>query len=43
MGGSYLTEVETGATCDFDFLVGDGSYSSPDTGFRCCFDVDPSS
>jgi hypothetical protein len=41
LGGSYLTEVEAGAACDFDFMVSGDDYLSPDTGFRCCFDQDP--
>lgn len=41
MGGSYLTEVEVGAGCDFSFMVGEGDYLNRDAGFRCCFDQDP--
>ena len=41
MGGSYHTEVEAGATCNFDFMVGNSNYSAQDVGFRCCFNQDP--
>ena len=41
VGGSFLSLVESGASCDFDFYVVDGAYLAPDAGFRCCFDVDP--
>jgi len=41
MGGSYHTEVEAGATCNFDFMVSNQSYSAQDVGFRCCFNQDP--
>ncbi len=41
MGGAFNTQDEEGATCDFDFYVVDQDFALLDTGFRCCFDVDP--
>jgi len=40
MGGGFGTS-EGGATCDFRFYAVAPSYQLYDTGFRCCFDVDP--
>lgn len=40
-GGSYRTEVEAGASCDFSFMLGDSNYANQDAGFRCCFNQDP--
>jgi hypothetical protein len=41
MGGSFTTSDESGATCTFDFYSVDGAFQFYDTGFRCCFDQDP--
>jgi hypothetical protein len=41
MGGSFVTGVETGAACSFDFYKVDGTFKLYDTGFRCCFDAAP--
>jgi hypothetical protein len=41
MGGSYLSGVESGASCPFASLVVDEAFASRDTGFRCCFSADP--
>jgi hypothetical protein len=40
MGGGFGTS-EGGATCGFSFYSVAPSYQLYDTGFRCCFDVDP--
>jgi hypothetical protein len=42
MGGAFNTEVETGATCTFDFLSVNNAFELFDTGFRCCFSSNPS-
>ncbi|MBU1220225.1 hypothetical protein KKF34_10135 [Myxococcota bacterium] len=41
MGGSFMSAMETGATCDYDFYMVDNDFQLWDTGFRCCFDTDP--
>ena len=41
MGGSYLNDSETGAVCGLSSFVADGAARLEDTGFRCCFDQDP--
>jgi hypothetical protein len=41
MGGSYATIGENGALCDFDFYKVTSGFKLYDTGFRCCFDSDP--
>jgi hypothetical protein len=41
MGGSYATQSEDGATCQFDFYTVNASFKLFDTGFRCCFGQDP--
>jgi Putative metal-binding motif len=41
MGGSFMHEVEDGATCDYDFYMVGEEFQLWDTGFRCCFDTDP--
>jgi hypothetical protein len=41
LGGAYITQVEAGATCQFDFYVVNQTFKLLDTGFRCCFDSDP--
>ncbi|MBW2528425.1 MAG: hypothetical protein JRI23_29895, partial [Deltaproteobacteria bacterium] len=40
MGGSFFSP-EDGATCTFDFYKVNVDYKLFDTGFRCCFDTDP--
>jgi MYXO-CTERM domain-containing protein len=40
MGGGFTTS-EGGSTCGFDFYSVSSTYQLYDTGFRCCFDVDP--
>jgi len=42
VGGAFNTQTESGATCDFDFYAVQPTFKFFDTGFRCCFDVDPS-
>jgi hypothetical protein len=42
MGGAFNTGAEGGAACDYDFYVVDSSFQLLDTGFRCCFDGNPS-
>jgi hypothetical protein len=41
MGGSYTTQSEDGARCDFDFFSVANDFKLFDAGFRCCFDQDP--
>jgi len=41
MGGSFVTESTAGAACDFDHFAVGPAFSAADTGFRCCFDIDP--
>jgi hypothetical protein len=41
LGGSYQTDSEDSATCDYSFFKVDYGFRLYDTGFRCCFDVDP--
>ena len=41
LGGSYRTLEESSATCDYSFFKVDWDFRLFDTGFRCCFDVDP--
>jgi len=41
LGGGYATISEDSATCDFEFFKVDSSFKLFDTGFRCCFDADP--
>jgi hypothetical protein len=41
MGGSFSSAAEEGATCDFTFYNVNGSFKFYDTGFRCCFNVNP--
>jgi hypothetical protein len=41
MGGSFVTQTEEGARCDFSFYSVDPSFKFFDTGFRCCFSTDP--
>jgi hypothetical protein len=41
VGGSYTTDSDAGATCTFEFYKVDGGFQLFDTGFRCCFDADP--
>lgn len=35
-GGAY-NNVEAGRTCQFDYTLGDETFSFPHTGFRCCY------
>jgi hypothetical protein len=41
MGGSFVTQTESGAQCDFTFYTVDQSFKFFDTGFRCCFSQNP--
>ena len=41
LGGSYSTVEAESATCDFEFFKVEPSFKLFDTGFRCCFDADP--
>ncbi len=41
MGGSFLSGSEYGASCDNDFYAVDDELQAFDTGFRCCFNADP--
>jgi hypothetical protein len=41
LGGSYLTADESSAMCDYSFFRVGWDFRLFDTGFRCCFDVDP--
>jgi hypothetical protein len=41
MGGSFVTVLESGASCDFQFYKVDEAFKLYDTGFRCCFDAAP--
>jgi hypothetical protein len=41
MGGSFNTQDENGAKCDFSFYTVDQGFELFDVGFRCCFDSDP--
>ncbi|MEB2310635.1 MAG: MopE-related protein [Sorangiineae bacterium] len=41
MGGAFNTQSEAGASCDFTFYKIKRSLQLYDTGFRCCFDSDP--
>ncbi len=41
MGGAFNTATENGATCGFSFYSVDQNFKLFDTGFRCCFSVDP--
>jgi hypothetical protein len=42
MGGAFDTQTEAGATCDFNFYtVTDPNFQLYNTGFRCCFTLDP--
>ncbi len=41
MGGSFNTESDEGARCDFDFYSVSKAFQLYDTGFRCCFSEDP--
>ncbi|MBN1607110.1 MAG: hypothetical protein JW940_10790 [Polyangiaceae bacterium] len=41
LGGSYQTDSEDGATCDYSFFKVGYGFRLYDTGFRCCFDTDP--
>jgi hypothetical protein len=41
MGGSYVTGLDTGAACDFEFYKVTDTFKLYDTGFRCCFDAKP--
>jgi hypothetical protein len=41
MGGSFLNDSEVGAACGLGAFVADGAARLEDTGFRCCFDQDP--
>ncbi len=41
MGGSFVTQTEEGARCDFTFYTVDQSFKFFDTGFRCCFTQNP--
>ncbi len=40
MGGAF-NSLESSATCGFDFYVVSETFQLLDTGFRCCFDMDP--
>ncbi len=40
-GGAFLSQDESGATCNFDFYNVDRNFKFFDTGFRCCFSQDP--
>jgi hypothetical protein len=41
MGGAFNTQVEDGASCQFDFYTVLSTFKLYDAGFRCCFDSDP--
>ena len=41
MGGAFSSDAETGAECNFSFFSVDQTFKLYDTGFRCCFSVDP--
>ena len=40
MGGAF-NSVESGATCTFSFYTVNQTFKLYDTGFRCCFDANP--
>jgi hypothetical protein len=42
VGGAFNTQAESGATCAFDFYAVPDDFKFFDTGFRCCFDENPS-
>jgi hypothetical protein len=42
MGGSYVSDSDLGAKCDFDAYKVGIDFKFHDTGFRCCYDTDPS-
>ncbi len=41
VGGSMLSNVESGAICAKNDFLTDGGFRYRDAGFRCCFDADP--
>jgi len=41
MGGSFMTDLEQGATCSFTFYNVSQDFAFRDAGFRCCFNTDP--
>jgi hypothetical protein len=41
MGGGYETVGENGASCNFTFFKVESDFRLFDTGFRCCFDQNP--
>ena len=41
LGGSYRSITEESAMCTYDFLKVDGDFRLFDSGFRCCFDQNP--
>ncbi|MFO0613696.1 MAG: putative metal-binding motif-containing protein [Polyangiaceae bacterium] len=41
MGGAFNTQSEDGAQCSFTFYSVDQNFKFFDTGFRCCFNTDP--
>jgi hypothetical protein len=41
LGGSYLNQDETGASCTATAFTSDLNFTSQDLGFRCCFTADP--
>ncbi len=41
LGGGFATAEAESATCDFEFFKVESSFKLFDTGFRCCFDSDP--
>ena len=42
VGGAFNSQSESGSTCDFSFYAVADTFKFYDTGFRCCFDEDPS-
>ncbi len=41
MGGAYNTVSEDGMACGFEFFTVDQNFRIYDTGFRCCYGVNP--
>ncbi len=42
MGGAFNSDSEDGASCNFTFYTVDQNFKLFDTGYRCCFDSNPS-
>ncbi len=41
LGGGFTNDSEDAASCAFTFYSVDQTFAARDTGFRCCFDADP--